>query len=344
MLPITLVRPLLVLLPLALLLVAGSAGAQSVQGDPHDLEFNVANITTGQPGTIERLTIQYSTHVLNPVIDVRPEGSSFTIPEVPIKDVGRYIVTAWRDQVPYYWSLRGKEILAGPVALQVFDTTEDRTDLVISGMDLVLRKSDSLVQIEYNLKVANAARPQVTMVGDPVLQLDVPAGAGQFSAVLNRGPEPTDVPVTSLGSERVGLRVPLTTGDNQLRLVFRVPWQEGLTVPVGSDLPIRAWTLLAAPQNLDIQAFELEPDLDNEVPGHLHFRGPALESDRRFELRLGSRVAAGPEEDVFTTEAPAEREKATADAEEKGGRGFPVAIGGAIIVVLIIVISRRRRS
>ena len=325
------------------LLLAGAAVAQSAQGDPHDLAFTVTNATTGQPGTVDRLTIEYSTHVLNPVIDVNPQGSDFTIPAVPIKEIGTYIITAWADEVPYYWQMRGKNMLAEPVVLHVFDTSTDRGDLAITGLDLVLRKSESLVQLEYNMRVENSARPQVTVVGDPVLELFVPAGATDFQATHTRGPGPTPVSVQTLPGGRAGLSLPLTTGSNQIRLVCRLPWQDGLTVPVGANLPIQGWSLLAAPENLDIQAFELEPVTEGKVPGHLHFRGPALEAEREFTLRVGARVASGPQEKVFTTDAPAQRDEAQADAQENVGGGFPVAIYASIIVIIIIVVIARRR-
>ena len=49
--------PVLVLVLLVMFSLA--AVAQSVQGDPTDLSFEIINATTGEPGTVERMTIEY---------------------------------------------------------------------------------------------------------------------------------------------------------------------------------------------------------------------------------------------------------------------------------------------
>ncbi len=335
------------LLPVLLAAAAlpGPAAGQSIQGSPEDLSFKIANATTGQPGTIDRLQIQYSTHRLNPVLDIEPQGTEFTIRDVPIKDIGRYVITAWKDGVPYFWSIRGQKLLEGPVTLHVFDTVREMSDVSVSGLNLLLRKGESVVNLEYMLKVDNAARPQATVVGRPTLELVVPGGASGLQAQYTRGPEPIEVDVISLGDGRVGLDVPLTTGQNQIRLTCSVPWHENLTVPVGANVPVKAWSLLATPENLDIRAMGLEPDPGQDIPGYLRFIGPELEAGRDFRIQVRGSIPAGQAKEVFTEEAPAESEAATGtDGEEKGGNSFPVAVGIAIIVIVIAVLVRRRRS
>lgn len=334
---------------LLLILLASLPGpertwAQSAQGDPADLTFKVVNATTGQPGSLDRLELQYSSHVLNPVLDIVPEGSEFTVPAVPVKEIGLYIITAWKDGVPYFWSLRGQKMLDGPVTLHVFDTSGDLDQVRLSGLNLLLRKGQSLVDLEYMLQVDNAARPQVTVVGSPVLELAVPDGADGFAAHYTRGPQPIAVDVSKTGTNRVGLTLPLTTGQNQIRLTFSAPWSEGMTVPVGASVPVDAWSLLATPENLDIQAGELEPDDSLDLPGHRRFIGPALEADRDFPIQVRGRVASGPAEDVFASEAPADAAAApTGPEEEKGGSSFPWPAGLAILTVLIVLAALRRR-
>lgn len=321
------------------------AFAQSAQGDPEDLHFQIINATTGEPGTIERLEIHYSTQRLNPVLDVEPVGNEFTIPSVPIKEIGKYVITAWADGVPYFWSIRGQQLLDGPVTLHVFDTIGDLSDVKISGLNLLLRKGESLVNLEYMLKVENSARPQATVVGRPTIELLVPQGASEFKANYTRGPEPIDIPVSNIGTKKIGLSVPLTTGQNQIRVVCSVPWVEGLNVPVGSNLAVDAWSLLATPENLDIRAMELEPDHSQDIPGYLRFVGPALEAEREFRIEVRGRIPAGAEEDVFETEAPAElADVAQDDQEDKGSSSLPLILSVPIIVILVVLIIRRRRS
>jgi hypothetical protein len=324
--------------------LAMTATGQSVQGDPADISFKIINATTGEAGTIDRLEIHYLTERPNPVLDVEPEGSSFTIPDVPIKDRGKYILTAWYQDVPYFWSIRGRQILDETLTLHVFDTSGDLAQVSMTGLNLLLRKGESVVDLEFMLKIDNAARPQVTVTGSPTVELDVPAGATGFEAHYTRGPSPIDVPVRSLGAGRVGLDVPLTSGQNQVRFTCKVPWQEGLDVPVGSNLPVDAWSLLATPENLDIRSFDLSPDRGQDLPGFLRFIGPSLEADPGFRFEVKSRIAAGQAEEVFTAEVPGDEDEDRDAEEENDDGGFPFLVLVPIFVVLIIILARRRSS
>ena len=324
--------------------LAGTATGQSVQGDPADISFHVVNATTNKPGTIDRLELHYLPERPNPVLDVEPEGSSFTIPDVPIKDRGKYILTAWFQGVPYFWSIRGRQILDETLTLHVFDTSGDLAQVSMTGLNLLLRKRESLVDLEYMLKIDNAARPQVTGTGSPTVERNVPAGATGFQAHYTRGPDPIDVPVRSLGAGRVGLDVPLTTGQNQIRFTCRVAWQEGLEVPVGSNLPVDAWSLLATPENLDIRSFDLSVDRGQDLPGFLRFIGQPLDANPDYRFQVNSRIVAGQAEEVFTTEAPAEEDEDEASEGENDGGGFPFLVLVPIFVVLIIILARRRSS
>ena len=124
------------------LLLGGTAAAlaQPAQGEPEDLAFRVVNMSTGEPGTIERLTISYIMVMPEIVIDTRPEGSSFEVRDVPVKEDGRYIIEAWAHGVPYFFSRKGRVLMAEEQELQIFDTTrivDDREirDIVIQGVD-----------------------------------------------------------------------------------------------------------------------------------------------------------------------------------------------------------------
>jgi len=319
--------------------------AQSTQGEPEDLDFEIINVTTGQPGTIDRLEIDYSTVRLDPVLDVEPEGTSFTVPDVPIKDVGKYIVTAWKSGVPYFWSLRGRKLIDGPITLHVFDVTSDLSDITIPGMNVLIRKRESVLDLEIMLKVNNTARPQVTVLGSPSLELIIPAGVEDLRAYYTRGPEPIDIPLHHTGGNRLGLEVPLTTGQNQIRLTCSMPWREGMKLPIGSNLAVDNWSLLATPVNLSVSGWGLEQDTSQELSGFLRFIGPPLEAGRELSMELKERIPAGQAEEVFETEAPADLAEASDPTEEENdGSSFPVPVFIAIFVVLIAVIARKRRS
>ena len=327
---------------------AGSCRAQALDAPLYDLKFEVVNATTGEPGRVDRLEIAYFGAVLDRVLDVQPDGARFELPRVPIRESRPYLVTAWYRDVPYFWKLRGSKLIEGVTTLHVFDTSADLSAATIDGLTLMIKRGESLVDLEYLLNVDNSARPQVTLKDDPgTIELELPAGATQISAEYHRGPEPTPVKVEALGGRYV-LDAPLTSGSNRIRLRATVPWSEGMILPVVFNLPVAAWSLLATPENLDIQAFELEADLDNDIAGHIRLKGPALDAGRRFEIRLAGGAAAGPGEDLFTTEAPADQEAAATDAAQTTadkGSSFPlvpVLVMLAIVVGLVLV--RRRRS
>lgn len=322
------------------------AHAQGVVGTPVDLQFAIRDATTGRGGTVERLTIEYLSARPELVLDIQPADTTFVTPQVPIKAVGRYVVTAWKDGVPYYFSRQGSELTAGPLTLNVFDTTTDRGAVHITGMNVVARHEESLLHLEILVQVQNDTSPQATVVGTPgSFGLALPAGATGVTAEYHRALEPTPVATTRQGN-LLELAVPLVSGANQVRLTGTVPWQEGLELTVGSDVPVDSWSLLVSPDWTEVVNLELEPDPDSSTGGFKRFRGPALEAGRVLAVRLGSgRTAAGPEEHLFASseeESTAETPSA-APAGKKGG-GVPLPVIVALGIVVLVLVLRRRRG
>jgi len=332
----------------ALVVTPGSkAHAQAAQGATADLEFAVHDATTGRAGTVDRLTIEYLSARPDLVLDIQPQDTTFTVSEVPIKGEGKYVVTAWKDGVPYYFSRRGSELTAGPVTLNVFDTTTDRSAVRITGMNVFARIEESLLQLEVLLQVSNDASPQATVVGSPgSFGLALPAGLTDVSAEYHRGLEPTPVRTAREGG-LLELAVPLVSGTNKVRLTGTIPWQEGLVLTVGADVPVDAWSLMVAPDWAEVTNLELEPDPSGGAGGYKRFRGPELEAGRVVEVRLGSgRGTAGTTEKVFGSEAAGDSAAAAATppAPGKKGGGLPLAVIIALAVVVLVLVLRRRRG
>lgn len=329
--------------------LAGNVGltrAQSLDAPLQDLSFEVINATTGKPGTIDRLEIIHYTATGDKILDTRPQGSSFTLPRVPLFEDQAYLVKAWKNDVPYYWQIRGGKMREKTTTLHVFDTSDDLSDVVIDGLTMVVKQTESLLRLEYMISIDNAQRPQMTVMRDPgTLEVILPPGAADVEAEYLRGPDPTPVPVKSLGA-RVAVQAPLTSGGNRIKITAVAPWTDGMIFPLGFNLPVQAWSLLASPEYLDIRSFELEPDLDNEIPGHQRLLGPELDAGQRFEFRLVGRTAAEPGEDLFTAEAPGETDAAagedTTAARESGGPPFLLIIAGIVVGAIAVVLWRRR--
>jgi hypothetical protein len=196
------------------------------------------------------------------------------------------------------------------------------------------------------IQVDNLATPQVTLQGSTsTFELALPNGVTDIEAVYTRGPEPTPVSVQASG-RRSGLSLPLTPGQNMIRLEAVVPWAEGMVIPVGSDLAVSNWSVLASPERLEIGSTDMEENDSEAVPGFRRFTGFPLEAGKTVNLRLNSGAqAAGPEEDLFTQDAPADQEEAGGSGQpgKGGGISLPLIFVG-VLLILIIVAAVRRRS
>jgi len=335
-----------VILLLAPLLAPGSAPAQNLVGEPTDLQFTVRDATTGQPAAPERLMMQYVAGRLNTVLDMKPGGAEFTAPAVPVKDIGQYIVTLWYQGVPYWWQKRGSDLAAGPVALDVFSVSESLDAATITGLNLIVRHRETTADLELMVEVTNLAKPQATLDrGSGTFELELPAGATDIEASYQRGPEPTPVAV-SLAGTRASIGMPLTPGANQLRLKARAPWDGAFDLPVGSNLPIDAWSLLTAPASVTVEADGMQGPDEQSVPGFVRRAGPALAPGRAFTVRLQSGVAAGEPEPLFSDTAPAADPATDAAKKPEGGRRFPAALVllAALIIIGGVAFARRGRS
>ncbi len=340
------------LLLLALVLVLSwnplPATAQSVDADPVDLHFEVINATTGQPASVERMTIEYIRTRRNGILDFEPSGSSFVAPGVPIKGVGKYIVAVWYQDVPYWWSMRGQQLMDETMILHVFDTTDKLDGVSIKGLNLVIRRQETLLHLEYMIQVDNTATPQKTILDrTATFELDFPSNASNIEATYTRGPEATPFEAETRGSSQLSLAVPLTPGLNHIRIEAVLPWRDGMEVPLGGELAIADWSALVSPDWLEVQAMELEKGEGGDLPGFTRWSGPALEAGRRFPLRLLSgEVEAGPAEDLFTQESGDTASDAGQDGsnKEKGG-GLPLTFmfGGVFTIILIAAVVMKRR-
>ncbi len=333
---------LLMMAPLFSAFSVCKAHAQSADTVAADLAFRVVDGTTGQGTHADRLTIAYLGVRQEPIIDIVPGGSAFVLDDVPLRERGRYIVAAWKDGVPYFFNRPARDLMAQEQTLHVFSTTTDRADVRISGMNLVLRRRETVVEFEVLLQIDNATKPQSTLHAPPsAFDLKLPDGVDRVEAVYHRGPDPISVPVTSLGDNRWGLDMGVVPGNNRIRLTAIVPWREGMEVPVGSNLALDAWSVLATPDWIVIDSRDLEPDPDTAQDNVKRMKGPVLDPGQSFRFILrGGEITAGATEEVFTTEAP---ENVDEEEEDGGIGGLPIAVVIALGVVIIAVVARRRR-
>jgi hypothetical protein len=320
---------------------ASKAHAQINLGETVDVSVNLVDGADGGPGRAERLTIEYMTARPNLVLDVEPTGSSFVLRQVPLKDIGNYVVTVWSEGVPYYFRRKGRDLAGEEQTFHVFPVTTDRSAVAISGLNVMARREQSLLQVEIMLQVRNDASPQAA-VGSAggSFGLALPAELTNIAAEVHRGIDPAPVPTAREGG-LLRLEVPLVPGGNRIRLTGAVPWSEGLELTMGADVPVEAWSMLVAPDWMEVRSLELEPDPDAPVPGYKRFVGPRLEAGRTLAMRLGSGEGqAGEEKPLFAAPQPQPQPE---PQPEKGG-GLPLPILVAVGVVLLLLVIRRRRG
>lgn len=326
-------------------LAASGVLAQSAEGDPTDITFEIVNATTGEPGKVSRLTIEYMNVRPNKIADQQPSGPSFTAQSIPLINGGTYIVTVWADGVPYWWSKKGRDLKNSPVTLHVFDTTSNSDGLALSGLDVVIKGDGSVLNVEYMIQITNEISPQVTVNGSgSVFALALPMGATEIEAVYMRGPAPMPVDIDQRGS-MVGLSLPVTPGNLQVRLTAMVPFEDGMGYEIGGNIPIRAWALLTAPATLQVDAMGLEENTHEAIPGYRRFSGDALDAGDTFDMRLSMVSGGGPEVDIFTGEAPVEATAADDQTEEESKPNYlPLILLGGLMIVILAGAARRRKK
>jgi len=319
------------------------AHAQTLEGDPQDVAIRIVDGTTGKPTDAERVTLSYMGTRQDPVLDTKPSGSSFVLRDVPLRERGQYALAVWKEGVPYFFSRSGRALTEEEQVLHVFSTTTDQQDVRITGLNLVIRREETVVYLIYMLQIDNAASPQTTLKDDPgAFHLRLPAGAREVAAEYHRGADPIDVPIADRGNGRWDLDMGVVPGNNRVQVEALVPWREGLEIPVGSDLAIDAWSILATPEWLEIDNRDLEPDPDATRSDMKRMVGRPLGPGRDFSFILRSgEVTADETEDVFATEAPAAAEPEP--VAEEGANWLPVVGAAMLGIAVIVVLARRRR-
>ncbi len=341
----------LALCVLACIFLSPPTWAQTQDGFTQPVTFKILNATSGGAGAVERLTIDYMSARANNIVDIRPSGSAFTIPAVPLRDAGQYIVTAWWQNVPYWFSYKGREMVADTLAIHVFNATADIHDAAITGLTVVAQRQGDSLKLEYLLEIVNSTSPQQTLLGDEyTLALAIPRGLELQEATFSRGPKPTPITTVNLPSGDLGLAVPLTWGKNTIRLSAILPWHEGLDLPVGSNLPVQSWGFMVSPAWVQVNAMGLQPDPAAGFSGYSRFLGPEIEANRRFSLRLNSgEHQEGKLGQIFATDpdSTASDTVLVPTGIDKPGSGIPLklilvlALGG---LILLFVAYRKTRT
>jgi hypothetical protein len=347
----TLALVALVALAASLCLLLATAGARAQLPDdaePTDVVITVHNGTTRSDGRGDMVVVELLGAVRREVASGGTFTGETTLSNVPISPSRDYLTTVRYAGVDYYAKARGSELQRGPVQVYVFDTSTDREALTITGMDVIARRQGSTLKLEYIVTIENESRPQVSIVPAPAtLEIVLPADASGIEAIDMRGAEATAAATVTAGRGRAGLVVPFAPGRNSIRLSYLIPMTGEVVVPIGANVTVQSWDLLAFPASLQVWGRGLEADPSSSASdAYIRYLGSPLAANQSFDVSINSSaVAQGDQEteEIFTQPAPGEAEQPDAAQDSGSGGRAAVIVPLAVVLVVALIVSRRRR-
>ncbi len=307
----------------------------SAAADHVDVTVEIVNGTDRQPGRADLVAISELEATGRQLDSTRDVTGQVVFAQLQLDAAKQYLIHAQAGGVDYYARRSGADLAREQAIVYTFSHSSSLDGVTISGMNVVLRRRESTLAIEYILTIENQARPQVTVVPDPAtLELAFPAGCGAFKAENLRGPEPT--PVASRpgsSAEFTGFALNLIPGSTQVRVTTTVHYGGELGLPIGANLPVTEWSLLAFPPDLEIIHAEFSPGTINEARSYRRFVGSPLDAGRVLQVLVGGGTPPKVAERVFTQASDGDPEAAAAGGESALGIGF-----GQIAVVLVLAL------
>ena len=341
----------LVALIASLSLLLATAGAQAQPPDdaePTDVVITVHNGTTRSDGRADEVRVELLGAVRREVASSGTFTGETTLSDVPISPTRDYLITVRYAGVDYYAKARGSKLQREPVQVYVFDTSTDREALTITGMDVIARRQGSTLKLEYIVTIENESRPQVSIVPAPAtLELTLATGASGVEAIDMRGAEATPAATVTAGRGRAGLVVPFAPGRNSIRLWYLIPLTGEVVVPIGANVTIQSWDLLAFPASLQVWGRGLEADPSSSASdAFIRYLGLPLAANESFDVSVASSAVAQADqeaEEIFTQPASGEAEQPDAAQDSGSGGRAAIVVPLAVVLVVALIVSRRRR-
>jgi hypothetical protein len=334
------------LLPALVLVALTCAPAATAQDAilerlPADLAVRVVMAPDQQPAHADHVVIREAgapPQVMAERHDVRGE---VVFPGVMIFNYMPYIISATVDGVTYHARHHGHAFLDGKAAVvQAFPSTAGLDGVTVEGMNVVARRKEYGLQLEYILTVDNQARPQATVRADALpVRLSLPAGLDNIVVEVDRGPDPQTAEMADTGDGWRGVAVALTPGRTRISIIGDLRGDGRADLAVAVNLPVSAWSLLAWPADQAVQSFDLRPDRDNRYAEFSRWIGEAMQPGDEVDVRIGPAATAAPVEPADVAAASA----APATPAPAGPR-FPwLTLTSAVILLGAYAIWRRRR-
>jgi hypothetical protein len=314
-----------------------------------DLTIEIVNGTTRQPGQAESILVFSLPPGRPPVAEAANVNGQATLSGVELFRNTPYVVRVTAAGISYFAKKQGWELLQEPrLRIYTFDVTEDLTGVDISGLNVIMRRGEANLQIEYLISIVNNAQPQKSVAPRPTtLEIALPPNSYGVELEFLSGPAPEALPTQS-GSAAgwCGLVAALPPGPTRLRLTATMPYPGGAEVPVGANVPIQSWSVLSFPPDLEVRAAGLEAEDHDLRDEFQRQRGPALEPLEILTLD----VSGGSSPAVGMASAEAASDTVTATGKPSGNQAGSKTRSWMIwlaILLLAVVLLRgylQRRS
>ena len=274
----------ILLLPLLLAFPTPGRG----QDLPVDVTVKVVDGTTREPGradTVSLLPLQVGRQALETAFDVEGE---VILAGLELSPALEYVVEATAEGIPYYARATGRALAESPLTVYVFQTTAALDSVSVAGMNLILRRGEDELQLEYLFTIQNDVAPQRAVLPSPSsLALALPDGLGGLRAEILSRPSPAAVG-TAAGPEPgwIGLAAPLPPGPTRIRLTGVLPYDGAAELPVGANLAVSQWSVLAFPPDLEIRGEGMEEASVGADVDYSRSVGPALAAGATLVLEV----------------------------------------------------------
>lgn len=271
-----------------------AAGALNSEMLSVDVRVRVVNGTTRQPGQAESVVLQESGPAPHAIAAARDVAGEVVLRDLILDETRTYLVLVSAGGISYAARATGRDLAAGPVTVYTFTTTTDRSALAVSELNLVIKRAESKLELEYLITIVNETSPQQTVVPDPTsFELLLPEDAAGASLEVLSGPAPqTLAPVAGVKPARAGLALPIRSGATRLRATTSLPYNgRGARLRLESSLPVRQLTLLTFPADLEVEGGSFDDAGIAADTGYRQWRGAPLGSDQTLEWDVSGGAA-----------------------------------------------------
>ena len=279
----------------------------------------VQNSTTNKPSVGDEVTLKKIGQGMEDVAKTKTNAKgefSFSVPAAQQP----YIVWVQHQGVTYTQAgLPG----GVPVALRVFDSSENIKEITMLDHAMALQTSDDGATLngEEIYTIGNQSSPPRTLTGKQTLEFYLPEGASIKESSVQTGKTQLKAAVIPTGEKnKFAFVFPIRPGQTQFHIIYTAPYSGKLEIDPRSDLPT-ATLMVAAPDSMKFVATDsalFQTNTNPQFKGVNFFVAKNVTPKQKVAFAISGKG-----------EMPHEQEQAGAPGNG-GGRGEPAGPGGGL--------------